>query len=89
MVMIFFIIVSCGVPAPPRNGYIETYNSTTVGAQIAFQCNQSYLPLPVVTAICDESGMWMPVPGDLDCVLITGKLYGYCCSGCPALRWSP
>ena len=58
------------MPLAPENGFIENIQNinTTGGAQIAFRCNESFVPVGRMSATCTPSnGSWTPDPADLIC----------------------
>ena len=58
------------MPLAPENGFIENIQdiNTTGGAQIAFRCNESFVPVGRMSATCTPSnGSWTPNPAVLIC----------------------
>ena len=59
--------VSCALPSSPANGSIEAYNSTQVGTEIQFHCDEGFIPTEWRTAQCQQNGTWTPEPTLLNC----------------------
>ena len=60
------------MPIGPRNGFIEPYQSTLVGAEIVFMCGPGYVPAERRRANCTSDGItvdgtWNPDPAVLVC----------------------
>ena len=69
------------MPIGPRNGFIELYQSTLVGAEIFFICAPGYVPAGRMKANCTSDGItvdgtWIPDPAALVC---NGKIMKYRC----------
>ena len=43
---------------------------------MTFQCNEGYVPSAVMTAICNEYGMWVPAPEKHNCTFVEGMKSG-------------
>ena len=54
--------VNCSSPSTVVGVVIESYYSTTVGAQIYYNCDKSYLPKNRVMSVCGSDGSWSPDP---------------------------
>ena len=67
-----FIVVSCGTPSFSGRVGVEPFNSTTVGSEIAYQCQSGFLPEGRRTSVCAGDGRWNPDPATLMC---EGKMY--------------
>ena len=67
--MTFFycaILVNCGSPLLPPNGYIIQSNDTTEGSSISFVCLTAHPETAVVyTSTCNQAGDWEPRPTDI------------------------
>ena len=59
--------VNCSDPTLPGNGFIESYQNTTEGAEIVFRCNSGFVPNRRMAAVCVTDGMWNPDPATLLC----------------------
>ena len=70
----FLHAVNCSDPATPGNGFIETYQNTTEGAEISFRCNSQFVPNATMMAVCAADGMWNPDPATHVC---TCKWHSY------------
>jgi len=60
------------MPIGPRNGFIELYQSTLVGAEIFFMCAPGYVPAGRMRANCISDGItvdgtWTPDSATLVC----------------------
>jgi len=65
-------IVNCSDPAAPGNGFIESYQNTTEGAEISFRCNSQFVPNMAMMATCGADGRWNPDPATLVCTFDCG-----------------
>ena len=59
--------VSCGTPTFADHADVESFNSTTVGSEIAYQCQSGLVPEGRMTSVCREDGRWNPNPATLMC----------------------
>ena len=59
-------LVHCGSPVAPQHGSLENYTNTTEGAEIFYNCGQSWVPEGRTRAVCTRNG-WSPNPADLSC----------------------
>ena len=59
--------VSCGTPTFANPVDVEPFSSTTVGSEIAYQCQSGFLPEGRRTSVCGEDGRWSPDPATLIC----------------------
>ena len=66
------LLVSCGTPSFAGRVDVEPFSSTTVGSEIAYQCQSWLLPEGRMTSVCGGDGMWNPEPATLIC---KGKTY--------------
>jgi len=55
------------MPTGPRNGFIEMYQSSLVGAETFFMCAPGYVPAGRMRANCTLDGTWTPDPATLLC----------------------
>ena len=69
----FTPLVSCGTPSFAVRVDEEPFNSTTVGSEIAYQCQSGFLPKGRRTSVCGEDGRWTPDPNIY--LLCEGKTY--------------
>ena len=67
-----FLSVSCGTPSFAGRVNVEPFSSTTVGSEIAYQCQSGLLPEGRMTSGCGGGGLWNPDPATLMC---KGKMY--------------
>ena len=65
----YWYVASCGLPSPPANGTIEPYNSTEVGAEVQYHCDEGHTPREWRTSECQENGTWTPNPALLNCAM--------------------
>ena len=65
--MLFLLPVNCSEPTVPRNGSIDPYQNTTVGAEIVFRCDQGFVPNGDMQAMCAANGSWTPDPATHTC----------------------
>ncbi len=72
-----FNVVNCGDPVPPINGMLGDYPHTREGITATFQCNESYVPSIIRTAICTDQRLWIPVPEVHICTLVEGMYITY------------
>ena len=66
MQLLTFFSVSCGTPSFSGRVDVEPF-STTVGSEIAYQCQSGLLPEGRITSVCGEDGRWTPDPANLIC----------------------
>ena len=64
--------MGCGTPFFTGHVDEEPFSSTTVGSQIAYQCQSGLLPEGRMTSVCRGDGRWDPNPATLMC---EGKSY--------------
>ena len=64
--------MSCGTPSFTGRVDEEPFSSTTVGSEIAYQCQSGLLPEGRMTSVCRGDGRWDPNPATLTC---EGKSY--------------
>ena len=62
--------IDCRTPTPV-NGVIHEYNSTTVGSEVFYQCQQRGLTPSVPSSVCGEGERWSPDPSQVVCVMMT------------------
>ena len=62
-----FFSVSCGTPSFASRVDVEPFNSTSVGPEIAYQCQSGLLPEGRITSVCGGEGRWNPDPATLMC----------------------
>ena len=67
MQLLTFFSVSCGTPSFAGRVDQEPFSNTTVGSEIAYQCQSGLLPEGRMTSVCGEDGMWNPEPATLIC----------------------
>ena len=67
-VTLFTTSVSCGTPSFSTGLTVESFNSTTVGSEIAY----GFLPEGRRTSVCGRDGRWKPDPNIFMC---EGKMY--------------
>ena len=65
-------LVDCGIPIPPINGSIISYNGTKVGNSVTFKCDEGYRPSAVISGTCRLDSMWDPIPERHNCTFIYG-----------------
>ena len=67
-----FVIVNCGDPSPPSDGYLEPYTSTTLGgsANIIHVCQNGQQSIEEI--ICSPDGEWDIVSGNA-CTLVNSS----------------
>ena len=58
------ILVNCGSPPLPPNGFIIVPNNTIEGSLMSFICLTSD-PETVYTTVCNQEGDWEPHPTDI------------------------
>ena len=63
-----FIVVDCGHPMPPADGFLGDYQSTTEGSNVTYQCDQGFVPSTIFKASCIELGFWFPSPDEHICM---------------------
>ena len=62
--------IDCGAPSFPSGVTVEPFSRTTVGSEIAYQCQSGFLPEEGRrTSVCGGDGRWNPDPQSL----CTGK----------------
>ena len=49
------------------DGSIEPYENTTEGAEIFFMCNETFVPVERMRAVCGANQRWSPDPADHRC----------------------
>ena len=64
--------MSCGTPSFAGHVDVEPFNNTTVGSEVAYQCQSGLQPEGRMTSVCEEDGKWNPDPATLMC---KGKFY--------------
>ena len=64
--------MSCGTPSFAGRVDVEPFNSTTVGSEVAYQCQSGLLPEGRMTSVCGGDRRWNPDPATLIC---KGKMY--------------
>ena len=52
-------LVDCGTPESLENGKAQ-YQSTTVGSQVTWSCNQGYTLVGPRTSVCGGDSTWSP-----------------------------
>ena len=72
MEFLSFFSVSCGTPSFAGRVDVELFNSTTVGSEIAYQCQSGLLPEGMMTSLCGGDGRWNP---DTTTLMCKGKTY--------------
>ena len=60
-------LVSCGTPSFAGRVAVEPFCNTTVGSEIAYQCQSGFLPEARRMSVCGEDGRWTPDPATLIC----------------------
>ena len=57
-----FVVIDCGDPCPPRNGYVTVINTTKLNSEAVYTCNGGCTPLnknsSSVVATCSLGGIW-------------------------------
>ena len=70
MQLLTLFSVSCGAPYFAGRVEVEPFSSTTVGSEIAYQCQSGLLPEGRMTSVCGEDGRWNP---DTTILICKGK----------------
>ena len=56
----FNTAANCGAPPPPVNGFLQSYNNTTEGSVVVFQCEPGFVLEEGMRAVCGSNGQWSP-----------------------------
>ena len=50
---------------------IDSFNTTANGLEIAYHCEEGFVPKGVATSICTlEEGIWSPDPTEYECIIL-------------------
>ena len=67
MEFLSFFSVSFRTPSFASRVDVEPFNSTTVGSEVAYQCQSGLQPEGRMTSVCSRDGRWNPDPATLMC----------------------
>ena len=65
-----YVLLDCGRPSVSSDGgvIIESFNDTLFNATIVFHCEVGLIPVTVIEAVCESTGVWNPNPANHMCV---------------------
>ena len=64
----YVIFLDCGAPSTANGVVIESFNSTLFNATIIYHCEEGFLPVDILEAVCGRTGVWHPNPANHLCV---------------------
>ena len=64
-----YLLVNCSLPSEPVNGTIMNYPDLTTDedSKITFHCDPGFMPATLMSATCNNSGLWSTDPALLMC----------------------